>query len=677
MAQDQRVDVLFAAQVTGQNQLEKLTQAVEKLRQETEQLKSANGGLASSTEAVIRNGKRYNNELDAQAKALRNARQGTQQLGMQVNDFFTSVSTGASPVQAFNQQIGQVGYAMSMMGGTAGKVGAFLAGPWGAAILVATMALGPFIDSLFEVSEETKAAEEAAKKMDSAIEARINSEYNLRLALADTAEEYRNIRLEMMANAAQAVRTASVELTARLKVLNALQAEQDALEAQAKGAGGLRAQAEMTTGQIFDRARVGGGLNKSITAVRAQITALEMATEKLHATTIDVAQAQRKLDKGSGRADKGKTASEADKLRAAQEAIIKQYESGALTYAQFEERLTSVTNAYKEAKNPAEEFLNKFREADQVAKKFDDAAVNLANKSLPDWLAQLRQLSAEYKQLEEGNRLTTQRTNEYGNMANAIAAGPLEQMLEKYEKMNAELTPLQEDHAKLAHIMSILSEEAAANGANMDYLLSIYARLREEMAKSEIAARNKEVAESYKNIGEAVSESFKGMLTGATSWKNAMKGIIGAVIDELWKLFVVKQIVGFISNALGSAFGGAGGGGNIDSILKSNDMTGLMPKPRAVGGSVMSNSPYIVGERGPELFVPNGNGTIIPNRNLGSGKGGSGMVINVDARGSADPAAVRAQVQQGILEAAPAIIAAAEARTVGGLRRPRLGGVIQ
>ena len=91
----------------------------------------------------------------------------------------------------------------------------------------------------------------------------------------------------------------------------------------------------------------------------------------------------------------------------------------------------------------------------------------------------------------------------------------------------------------------------------------------------------------------------------------------------------------------------------------------------------MSNSPYIVGERGPELFVPNGNGTIIPNRNLGSGKGGSGMVINVDACGSADPATVRAQVQQGILEAAPAIIAAAEARTVGGLRRPRLGGVIQ
>jgi hypothetical protein len=86
----------------------------------------------------------------------------------------------------------------------------------------------------------------------------------------------------------------------------------------------------------------------------------------------------------------------------------------------------------------------------------------------------------------------------------------------------------------------------------------------------------------------------------------------------------------------------------------------------------------MVGERGPELFVPGGNGTIIPNSNMrGGGGGGSPISISVDARGSNDPAAVRAQVQQGILEAAPAIIAAAESRTIAGLRRPRLGGAMQ
>jgi hypothetical protein len=52
------------------------------------------------------------------------------------------------------------------------------------------------------------------------------------------------------------------------------------------------------------------------------------------------------------------------------------------------------------------------------------------------------------------------------------------------------------------------------------------------------------------------------------------------------------------------------------------------------------------------------------------------MTVNVDARGSTDPEAVKRQVQQGILEAAPSIVAAAEQRTISTLRRPRLAGVM-
>lgn len=36
-------------------------------------------------------------------------------------------------------------------------------------------------------------------------------------------------------------------------------------------------------------------------------------------------------------------------------------------------------------------------------------------------------------------------------------------------------------------------------------------------------------------------------------------------------------------------------------------------EPRAAGGPVLSNTPYLVGENGPELFVPQVNGTIVPN----------------------------------------------------------------
>ena len=37
------------------------------------------------------------------------------------------------------------------------------------------------------------------------------------------------------------------------------------------------------------------------------------------------------------------------------------------------------------------------------------------------------------------------------------------------------------------------------------------------------------------------------------------------------------------------------------------------PEPRAAGGPVSAGSPYLVGERGPELFVPNRSGSVVPN----------------------------------------------------------------
>ena len=58
----------------------------------------------------------------------------------------------------------------------------------------------------------------------------------------------------------------------------------------------------------------------------------------------------------------------------------------------------------------------------------------------------------------------------------------------------------------------------------------------------------------------------------------------------------------------------------------------LPPKPgkgnlgRAAGGDVIGGTPYIVGERGPELFVPNANGQIIPNNELSDYA--TGAVIN-------------------------------------------------
>jgi hypothetical protein len=50
----------------------------------------------------------------------------------------------------------------------------------------------------------------------------------------------------------------------------------------------------------------------------------------------------------------------------------------------------------------------------------------------------------------------------------------------------------------------------------------------------------------------------------------------------------------------------------------------------ARGGSVKGNAPYIVGEKGPELFMPHTAGAIVPNHRLGGG-GGINVTVNMPA----------------------------------------------
>ncbi len=608
MAQDQRVEFLFAAQVSGQEQLKKLTDAVDGLRKEMEALKAANGGVGAAMTGFSKSVgnasshvQAYQKHLDAQAKAMRNARQGTQQLGMQFNDLGTSISTGASPMQAFNQQLGQMGYALSMMGGTAGKVGNFLAGPWGAAIVLATMALGPMIDGLFGVTEESKKTKKAAEDLDGAVEARLSSEENLRLALAKTATEYRNIRLEMRANAQTAVNTALVELNARRAVLNGLMAEQKAIEGTISKAGGLRAQSEMATGQTLNYASVTGGIQDQLTNVDAQTAILERLTAKLNAANVDVIQANNRLSRELNKKKARTGKSEAEKER--------------------EKELKSI-----------EAFM------DRVGK--------VGMKELPAFQRDIAQLEKEFMELSKTGQSAT--------------IAPFKAAVESIE---------------MAQYSDLLKADAKEAEGMIKDILSNFDEVPVSKEMDAILTRADDMQKSFEAIGTAVSDSFKGMLTGAASFKDAMKGIISAVIDELFRLFVVQQIVGIVSGALGGLKPGGASGGAFGSST-GNFLPGI--PANAYGGSVTGNKPTLVGERGPELFVPSGNGTIIPNSNMrGGGGGGSPISISVDARGSNDPAAVRAQVQQGILEAAPAIIAAAEARTISSMRRPRLGGAMQ
>jgi hypothetical protein len=89
-------------------------------------------------------------------------RAGMQQLGVQFGDFTQQLALGTPLFLAFGQQAGQAAGAAQMMGGTLGRVGAFMAGPWGALILAATVVLGGLASKLFDTEEAAKAVESAS-----------------------------------------------------------------------------------------------------------------------------------------------------------------------------------------------------------------------------------------------------------------------------------------------------------------------------------------------------------------------------------------------------------------------------------------------------------------------------------------------------------------------------------
>lgn len=69
---------------------------------------------------------------------------------------------------------------------------------------------------------------------------------------------------------------------------------------------------------------------------------------------------------------------------------------------------------------------------------------------------------------------------------------------------------------------------------------------------------------------------------------------------------------------------------------------------RAHGGSVFGGTPYLVGERGPELFVPGGSGAIVPNNRLGSG---GGTTINLTVQGTVlTPGDLVDAIHSGLIE---------------------------
>ncbi len=173
-------------------------------------------------------------------------------------------------------------------------------------------------------------------------------------------------------------------------------------------------------------------------------------------------------------------------------------------------------------------------------------------------------------------------------------------------------------------------------------------KIKEEIQK--LTPHMEEMKNLANGIGQTFENAFMSAVKGTMSVKDAFRSMAVDIIAELYRVFVVKKITGFITDVAGLFLGS--GPGSTASMLGT----------RASGGPVSARTPYLVGERGPELMIPAASGSIVPNNRLGGGGVVVQQTINVTT-------GVQQTVRNEIQTLLPQIAEASKAAVLDARRR--------
>jgi hypothetical protein len=197
--------------------------------------------------------------------------------------------------------------------------------------------------------------------------------------------------------------------------------------------------------------------------------------------------------------------------------------------------------------------------------------------------------------------------------AEGVARYAAEQAVAEQKTADAIKSRLQKEAEITAEKQRQIAEakdQAAADQAAADAKLNDANKAQVELAQNAHDAL-------YNSTYDAVRGAFDALAQGRV-WEYFVNRLKAALLDNL---------AGSIAAALTGGGPSSGGGGLGGSLLSAG--AAIFGGARAGGGPVSGGRAYLVGERGPELFVPNVSGAIRPN-----GAGGVVQHFTIDARGA-------------------------------------------
>lgn len=151
-----------------------------------------------------------------------------------------------------------------------------------------------------------------------------------------------------------------------------------------------------------------------------------------------------------------------------------------------------------------------------------------------------------------------------------------------------------------------------------------------EMFKTEAQIFAEEMEEGFRRAGESLSKNLARDLIKGRSVLDSFKNFFDSILEQMLQAVIQKKIMQPFMDSLMGGMGGGMGGGLFGGLGSS--IFGFLGAPGfAVGGAATQGQPYVVGEKGPELFMPGTTGRVIPRDDMAAGGGATPVTFQIQA----------------------------------------------